>query len=228
MAAGKVHDRITRIAAGWSFVVVGLGTWNLYAATWIMLGCLLGGYFLSPDLDIRSRPFQRWGPLRSLWLPYQKSIAHRSSWSHAPIIGTTLRLLYLGVMVGGLVFVGMGCVAIGFWLAGAGDRYANVEAVVIAQLQALCRFLWTDGGSHFWAGVLGVELGSIAHILTDHWDSWRKRRSKQRHKRSQSPRSASRSAPQRPQRKQAAPARSGSSRRPARRRSAAPRQSRQP
>lgn len=206
MAAGKVHDHITRIVAGCSFVVVGLATWNLYAATWIMLGCWLGGYFLSPDLDIRSRPFQRWGPLRSLWLPYQKSIAHRSAWSHAPILGTTLRLLYLGVMVVGLVFVGMGCVAIGFWLAGAGDRYATVESLLFTQLQALLRFLWTDQGSHFWAGVIGVELGSIAHILTDHWDSWRKRQAKPRPKR-RSSRSAAKSPAQRGQRQRSGPAR---------------------
>ncbi|TAD79749.1 MAG: hypothetical protein EA001_03130 [Oscillatoriales cyanobacterium] len=221
MAAGKVHDHITRIVAGCSFVAVGLATRNLNVATWIMLGCWLGGYFLSPDLDIRSRPFQRWGPLRSLWLPYQKSIAHRSAWSHAPIIGTTLRLLYLGVMVGGLVLVGMGCGAIGFWLVGAGDRYASLETLLITQLQALFRFVWTDGGSHFWAGVIGVELGSIAHILTDHWDSWRKRQAKQRQKRrppkgTSSHQSTQTPSPQGSKRQRSTPTRRSTQTRPAR------------
>jgi uncharacterized metal-binding protein len=58
-------------------------------------GFMFGGLMFGPDLDIYSRQFQRWGFLRWIWLPYQKSLRHRSFLSHGPIIGTTLRVVYL-------------------------------------------------------------------------------------------------------------------------------------
>jgi len=103
MPSGATHDRITL----WiSPLVAGL-TWVLTQSdrlTLITVGTFLaGGLLLSPDLDIRSRPYKRWGWLRWLWLPYQKSIRHRSWLSHGWIIGTLLRIgLELGAMSHGV------------------------------------------------------------------------------------------------------------------------------
>jgi uncharacterized metal-binding protein len=44
---------------------------------------------------------------RSLWLPYAQLIPHRSWVSHAPVIGTILRLVYL-VFMTGLVLMALG------------------------------------------------------------------------------------------------------------------------
>jgi len=33
---------------------------------------------------------------RLYWLPYARLVPHRSLWSHAPVIGTAIRLFYLG------------------------------------------------------------------------------------------------------------------------------------
>ena len=64
------------------------------------LAFLVGGLWLSPDLDTRSNPSRRWGPLRILWWPYRRLLRHRSLISHSPLIGTTGRLAYLGCVVG--------------------------------------------------------------------------------------------------------------------------------
>ena len=101
---------------------------------------LLGGLYLSPDLDLKSNPWKRWGVLRFIWLPYQR-IPHRHWLSHAPIVGSIGRLLYLGL-----------------WLS----------PVAIAFLRALPP-LQMD--REFWytvASVLvGVEVSALNHLLLD-------------------------------------------------------------
>ena len=94
MASGHIHDHST-ILLGLPFGMVSailLGwTPGLIAA----LAFLWGGLWFSPDLDTRSNALRRWGPLRFLWWPYRCLIPHRSIWSHGPLIGTTLRLMYV-------------------------------------------------------------------------------------------------------------------------------------
>ena len=110
MPSGIVHNWTSIVAA----VVGGGGLWatGLVAvpnAAAFTGGCL-AGVLLSPDLDLlegsRSDRVARhlfgfagrvW---RLLWLPYALIIGrHRSSLSHAPLIGTAGRLLYLAVFV---------------------------------------------------------------------------------------------------------------------------------
>jgi uncharacterized metal-binding protein len=98
MPSGQTHDRITLWAlpfvAGFTFVQTQSGNLTLLVAG----GFMFGGLMFGPDLDIYSRQYQRWGLLRWIWIPYQKSLRHRSFLSHGPIIGTTLRVLYLGII----------------------------------------------------------------------------------------------------------------------------------
>lgn len=178
MAAGLVHDRITINTAGIWFLV-GLGVtadFGLAAAS--AIGCVVGGYWLSPDLDIRSHPFQRWGPLRIIWIPYQKLIRHRSTWSHGPLIGTTLRVLYLAIALGLGWLLLLGLAAIGFSLLGGADRYASFEAATLAQTRAIGQWLWVDQFPFLVAGFVGLEVGALSHIATDHLSSWQKRRAR--------------------------------------------------
>ena len=62
------------------------------------LAFLIGGLLLSPDLDTRSRPSRRWGPLQLLWWPYRQLLRHRSLLSHGPVLGTLGRLAYLAAV----------------------------------------------------------------------------------------------------------------------------------
>ncbi len=94
MASGKEHDRSTKL---WS-IPFGIGLailMDVRAGLIGGLGFFIGGLWLSPDLDTKSRSLKRWGILQKIWLPYRKLLPHRSFFSHAPFIGTALRLSYL-------------------------------------------------------------------------------------------------------------------------------------
>jgi hypothetical protein len=92
-ASGRNHDRAILFA---SPLVLVVGCWQ-FGELGIIAGAshLLRGLYLSPDLDLISRPYKRWGVLRFIWLPDQRLIPYRSPLSHAPVLGLLLRLAYL-------------------------------------------------------------------------------------------------------------------------------------
>ncbi len=98
MASGRQHDCLTRRLALPFGLLWGpaLGPTGVAVATGAFL---LGGLWLSPDLDTRSNATRRWGPLRLLWWPYRRLLSHRSLLSHSPLLGTGLRLLWVAVLV---------------------------------------------------------------------------------------------------------------------------------
>ncbi|MDY7020401.1 MAG: metal-binding protein, partial [Cyanobacteriota bacterium] len=157
MPSGRTHDRITL----WSLPVVAgitFGQTRSSHLTLIVAGCFLfSGLMFGPDLDIRrSYHFQRWGWLRWLWLPYQKSVRHRSFLSHGPIMGTAVRVLYLSI-----------CLMMG-----------TISVVLIARyvwesewnLLEMTRILWRSLSqySREWCAIfIGLELGAMSHYLSD-------------------------------------------------------------
>lgn len=156
MPSGRTHDRIT--------------LWNLPAVTVLTLfftkssdltlivsgGFLFSGLMLSPDLDLNSLPFKRWGWLRWIWIPYQKLVRHRSIFSHGLVVGTTLRVLYLACWV--MVVGELGVIAIAFL------GYHPWSWQDIASQMARWPFQYR---AQYIALFLGLELGAIAHILSD-------------------------------------------------------------
>ncbi len=110
MASGQQHDRATWILA----LPFGLlwGPWLGLGGVMVGgLAFLIGGLWLSPDLDTRSNPSHRWGPLRLLWWPYRRLLRHRSLLSHSPFLGSTVRLLYLAALITGVSWAAasLGC-----------------------------------------------------------------------------------------------------------------------
>ena len=94
MSSGKEHDKATLIIS----VPFGVGVGLFLGADLGILGglsFLVGGLWLSPDLDTHSNSLKRWGFLKWMWWPYRKSIKHRSIFSHGPFVGTVLRTTYL-------------------------------------------------------------------------------------------------------------------------------------
>lgn len=168
MPSGRTHDRITMYALP---LVAGVTFWQTRSSNATLLvagGFLFGGLMFGPDLDIYSVQFQRWGFLRWIWLPYQKSLRHRSFLSHGPIIGTILRILYLGCLLAILAI---------FVLAIA-ERLGNLS------------FTWQDLGktvgrslvqydTEYIALFLGLEFGAMSHSLSDWGGSAYKRFQKQ-------------------------------------------------
>lgn len=140
MASGRNHDRAitlttpvilaTAIALGRADVGI-IATASYY----------LAGMYLSPDLDLVSRPFKRWGLLRFIWLPYQRLIPRHRHWlSHGPVIGSVLRLLYLTALVSPV------------WLLFPDLQRVQWSGVTAPNVAAF--------------GV-GVELSALNHLLLD-------------------------------------------------------------
>ncbi|KKG12216.1 MULTISPECIES: metal-binding protein [unclassified Methanosarcina] len=59
---------------------------------------IFGTYYLSPDLDIQSDPFRRWGILKYIWWPYQKICKHRGKLHH-PLLGPIIIISTVGLFI---------------------------------------------------------------------------------------------------------------------------------
>jgi uncharacterized metal-binding protein len=149
MASGRAHDRATWLLA----LPVGLLWWPWLGPTGASAGALaflLGGLWLSPDLDTRSNPTRRWGPLRLLWWPYRRLLRHRSLLSHSPFLGSTVRLLYLTALITLL------CSLLHPW--GAPSPAELVQEV---------NELWQERRGLSVAVLIGVEASTWLHLIQD-------------------------------------------------------------
>ncbi len=144
-------------------------TRNSLPTLMICAGYLFGGLMLGPDLDLHSIHYKRWGWFRWIWLPYRGSMRHRSPYSHAPIMGTTLRVVYLLVWLGVAGFLGIALLNELFqigWTWGAMGREINqFLRRYLAEAIALC---------------IGLELGAFSHYTADWLVSSHKRRKKKK------------------------------------------------
>ncbi|MCC5636373.1 metal-binding protein [Nostoc sp. CHAB 5844] len=156
MPSGRTHDRITLWALPF---VAGVTFWQTRSSSVTLLvagGFMFGGLMFGPDLDIYSRQYQRWGYLRWIWLPYQKSLRHRSFLSHGPIIGTTLRIIYLSCLLMIAAFIILVIVE------KLGNTAFNWQALGKNIERSLVGY-----GTEYLALFLGLELGAMSHSLSD-------------------------------------------------------------
>lgn len=152
MSKSKTHDKI--ICFTTPFVLVLFININYYFQfedihflAMMTLSYLFGGLYLSPDLDIKSTPYLKWGYLRFLWIPYQKAIKHRSVLSHGILIGTTLRLLYLFFIVGIIIVSVKPITLVDYW----------EKVIQIILLDPI----------YFGFIFLSIELSALLHISAD-------------------------------------------------------------
>ena len=167
MPSGRTHDRIT--LWGLPFVAgISFGQTQSSNLTLILSGAFLfSGLMFGPDLDLNSVQYKRWGYLRWIWIPYQKTLRHRSLLSHGPILGTTLRLIYLGVWLG-ILGILLGIVQL-VW--DVGWSWQQVFKVLTRSL--------TQYPSQWIAFYLGLEIGAMSHSVSDWGGSTYKRFKKQ-------------------------------------------------
>lgn len=164
MPSGQTHDRITIWALPF---IAGVTFWQTRSSSMTLLiagGFMFGGLMFGPDLDIYSIQYQRWGYLRFLWLPYQKSLRHRSFLSHGPLIGTTLRVLYLCgiVSVAGIVILLIAEKILNMALNWQEVADNILETINLHSTQFLALFI-------------GLELGAMSHSISDWSNSAYKR-----------------------------------------------------
>ncbi|WP_321431256.1 metal-binding protein [uncultured Methanolobus sp.] len=108
MPDGKTHDAInaavlTIVLAGFYYAVKeGIDPGIVYLDSYTIIvfsaAYIFATLFLSPDLDISSRPYKRWGIFRILWWPYKEIFKHRGL-SHHPVIGPLSIVFNLIVIV---------------------------------------------------------------------------------------------------------------------------------
>jgi uncharacterized metal-binding protein len=171
MPSGQTHDRITLVSLP---LVVSSSLLLTHNAEYTLITAgtfLFSGMMFGPDLDIYSVQYKRWGLMRRLWLPYRKLFSHRSIFSHGFIIGTLIRVIYLGliVVVSAAVFVAIAQVIWGFtwnW------RDFMVNIIYCCQKDHLDRFIFA---------FIGLELGAMSHSLSD-WlvSAYKKSRNKKK------------------------------------------------
>lgn len=112
---------------------------TIQTTTILDIGIVLGTYFLSPDLDLHSRIYRRWGVLRWIWIPYQKLIPHRSWLSHSGPISATIRLGYLYLLL--LPFL----------------LYFSISAPIDnLQFRTICVIIW-----------IAVVIADTVHVIAD-------------------------------------------------------------
>lgn len=94
MASGKTHTRTNLVATGALAVATPFIEIDIPFA--LIIGAIIGTLWLSPDLDLKSDAYYRWGPLKFIWLPYVKLMPHRSLFSHLPVLSDLIRIAYIG------------------------------------------------------------------------------------------------------------------------------------
>ena len=179
MPAGKTHDKITLWLTP---LIIGGGFWitrNDRLTLLLAIAFGFSGLMFGPDLDIHSCQYKRWGWLRWIWLPYRAMLRHRSPFSHGFLIGTVLRLLYVGLFGLAIALVGIG----GLWLWHRGKVTFFHQTRDWQGLLAWGR----QYQGELLASFIGLELGAMSHSVCDWTGSWFKKQGGKR----RSPKSAS-------------------------------------
>lgn len=104
MPSGSTHAALSTLAL--VALPVALAIWTTAPIVPVACGLVIG-WLVSPDLDqeaVKTVDEQRWHKVpvvgwlwSALWWPYARIVPHRSFWSHAPVVGTIGRLLYLAI-----------------------------------------------------------------------------------------------------------------------------------
>jgi uncharacterized metal-binding protein len=158
----RTHDAITYGLTPFTFLAAEMVWGNHTISILATIAMLFSGLMFGPDLDLNSKPYHRWGPLKFIWKPYQVALPHRSTFSHGPVLGTLLRIVYFLVM---------------FSLLGATILYLRHRFVYGQQTTWEAEFasirkdiftFWEQTEKHYFWGIFGgLWLGALAHTTAD-------------------------------------------------------------
>ncbi len=169
MPSGRVHDAITIVTA---IAAVPIAPRIDPTPDWTALGVGIGAYLfsglaLSPDLDVNSRAYRRWGVFRFFWLPYEVLIPHRSWLSHSWVLGPLLRALYFFLIMYLLLRLGMS--AIDAWIVPIDESEILRALERELRLSLLTNLTWAQ------SALIGLVAGGVVHSITDAFVTWFKR-----------------------------------------------------
>ena len=162
MPSGRTHDLITFALAPATFAGAQI-YWGRPLVSLIATAAMIfAGLMFGPDLDLYSKQYRRWGPLRFIWYPYMVAFSHRSRLSHGIMLSTIVRILYFICVVALLMTLGL--YVRQRYLYGVqttwGEEFRRVSL-------DLGDFWNRTDKQYFWATFAGLWLGAAAHTVSD-------------------------------------------------------------
>lgn len=150
MASGKAHDRATWFVSGLLLTTAIHPSITSAEGLCLGLGSLIGGLWLSPDLDQpHTLPSQRWGIFKFAWHPYRLIVPHHRHWySHSPIASTAFVLVYCTTLL-------LLPLLILVWLTGKLDLLIQWSQILVSNLYSILAFC------------IGVEVSRDLHLIMD-------------------------------------------------------------
>jgi uncharacterized metal-binding protein len=145
MPNGKTHDKVTLIILPIIIIASIYFLNNIGNFLILVLSYLFSSFMFNGDLDMNSKPYNRWFILKMIWIPYQLLFNHRSIFTHGIIIGTLVRLIYLSMFIIPILYISKNLVLIKTFY-----NYAGIYKLVL-----VC---------------IGLELGSAIHTIADKID----------------------------------------------------------
>jgi uncharacterized metal-binding protein len=170
MPDGPVHDGITGVMALTGAAVIFYDTSEWRLATVYAASTLASGLVLSPDLDLHSESYKRWGFLRFIWWPYKTALPHRHFLSHGFVIGMLTRVVYFHVMVGALITT-----SLYLWHMVWMEENVQILEEMMSVYQSWHSLYTAIPPLYRLASVVGLLAGSESHIAADFtWSLLRK------------------------------------------------------
>jgi len=161
MPSGKTHDLITFVLAAPTAAISYYVTRDWVITGIVTGGLLFGGLMFGPDLDIQSKQYTRWGPLRFIWFPYKIALSHRSRLSHGILFGTLIRIVYFLTVVTILL-------AISLFIR---DRFVLHESAGVGEMQSAFTRVWEIfrpiRRDYLFAAFAGLWIGAASHTASD-------------------------------------------------------------
>jgi uncharacterized metal-binding protein len=170
MPNAPTHDAITLITAvGADIAYFQIAPHpDITFAALFTVSYVFAGYACAGDLDLDSKEYRRWGPLRFLWWPYRQCVTHRSRLSHGIVMGGVIRVGYLATACTLLFWVGL-------WLISRLGPHIDPSQ----ETQAGWLSIFSFARMHpQWTAALfsGFILAGSAHSIADGISTWFKRR----------------------------------------------------
>jgi uncharacterized metal-binding protein len=174
MPTAKTHDLITFVLAVPTAAVTYYFTQDWVLTIITTAAMLFGGLMFGPDLDIQSKQYTRWGPIRFIWWPYKVALPHRSRLSHGIVFGTIIRILYFLLVVTFFTAIGL---YVRSWYADDSlasvtqmqDSFSRILEIFkpIKQAYLIAAFagLWLGAASHTASDVLGSFFKSMRRSI---------------------------------------------------------------
>ena len=103
MPGDATHTRAALAACVLASIVMCHYEVEILKIFYVAIMFMFGTMYVSPDLDINSKPYQRWGTFRLLWKPYTDYVPHRGRLSHHILIGPIMLCLWMTLLVAAVV-----------------------------------------------------------------------------------------------------------------------------